>query len=154
MADIVSPEKRSLMMAGIRGKNTRPELKIRQLLHKSGFRFRLHKKNLPGKPDIVLPKHNVIIFVQGCYWHGHENCALFRLPKTRVDFWQKKITANIERDDNKLTDLIKLGWRVLYVWECASKGKNRLTDGTLIDLLSGFILGSESSFSEIRGTLS
>lgn len=154
MADIVTPAKRSVMMASIRGKSTKPEITVRRILHRAGFRFRLHRKDLPGKPDIVLPKHNVIIFVQGCYWHGHEDCHLFRLPKSNVEFWEQKISGNIKRDEEKLTTLINLGWRVLYVWECATKGSRKLQEGSLIEDITGFLLGSDASFSEIRGLVS
>jgi DNA mismatch endonuclease (patch repair protein) len=125
MADIVSPEKRSLMMAGIRGKNTKPELIIRRGLHRLGYRFRLHDKRLPGKPDIVLPKYRAVIQVQGCFWHGHE-CHLFKLPSSRPDFWKDKITGNKERDARNLQALEEIGWRVLMIWECALRSPTRL----------------------------
>lgn len=124
-ADIVTPDVRSRMMAGIRGKNTKPELAIRSALHCLGFRFRLHRKDLPGKPDLVFPKHNAVILVHGCFWHGHD-CHLFKWPKTRSEFWQKKINSNIARDRRHLLALADGGWRVAVIWECALKGRTRL----------------------------
>lgn len=104
-------------MSGIRGKNTRPEIMVRQALHKAGFRFRLHRKDLPGKPDLVLPKYQAAIFVHGCFWHGHD-CRYFKIPKTRTDFWMAKIASNSSRDQRDIEALRKLGWRVMIVWEC------------------------------------
>lgn len=121
MVDIVTPDKRSQMMAGIGSKNTKPELIVRKMLHAAGFRFRLHRKDLPGKPDIVLPKHRVAIFVHGCFWHGHENCRLFRLPKSRAEFWAAKIGDNRARDERNQAQLLLDGWRVVVIWECALK---------------------------------
>ena len=120
MADVVSAEKRSQMMAGIKGKNTRPEILVRRALHHRGFRFRLHKRDLPGRPDIVLPQYKAVIFVNGCFWHGH-NCRYFKLPATNTDFWREKIGANQDRDALKAKQLINLGYRVLTVWECQTR---------------------------------
>lgn len=150
MADIVSPEKRSSMMAGIRGGNTRPEIGIRSLLHKAGYRYVIGGKDLPGKPDIVLPKYKVAIFVHGCFWHGHEKCSLFRLPKSRVEFWDKKIGGNIIRDSKKKRELLREGWRVCTVWECALKGKSKLAANLLAARISGWIK-SDSRQKTIRG---
>lgn len=124
MADIVPKAKRSEMMAGIKGKDTRPEMLIRRALHARGYRFRLHRKDLPGRPDIVLPKHRAVIFINGCFWHGHD-CHLFKWPKTREDFWREKIGRNKVRDQAKRAALEQAGWRVLVIWECALKGKGR-----------------------------
>ena len=109
---------RSRNMAAIRGKDTAPELAVRRILHAMGLRFRLHRKDLPGRPDIVLPKHRTVVFVHGCFWHRHEACRYTTTPKTRQEFWQSKFAANIERDNRNRTDLLQLGWRVIVIWEC------------------------------------
>ncbi|WP_302848759.1 very short patch repair endonuclease [Roseovarius sp. THAF9] len=115
---------RSRMMAGIKGKDTKPERLIRSALHCRGFRFRLHRNDLPGKPDLVFPKWEAVIFVHGCFWHGHD-CHLFRWPKTRTEFWKDKIGSNIQRDSRQIDQLHECGWRVGIVWECALKGRYR-----------------------------
>ena len=109
---------RSRNMAAIRGKDTAPELAVRRILHAMGLRFRLHRKDLPGRPDIVLPKHRTVVFVHGCFWHRHEDCRYTTTPKTRQEFWESKFAANVERDSRNRTDLRQLGWRVIVVWEC------------------------------------
>lgn len=124
LADVVSPATRSRMMSGIRGKDTKPELAIRRGLHALGFRYRLHARDLPGKPDIVLPRWRAVIFVHGCFWHGHD-CHLFKWPKTRTEFWRQKITTNRQNDEKAVAALHAQGWRVLIVWECALKGRTR-----------------------------
>jgi DNA mismatch endonuclease (patch repair protein) len=121
VADVVTPAVRSRMMAGIQGKNTRPEISIRRALFRQGFRFRLHDKRLPGKPDIVLPSYNAVIQVHGCFWHCH-GCHLFKWPASNAEFWKTKINGNRKVDERTATQLRKLGWRVLVVWECALKG--------------------------------
>ena len=118
MADIVDPETRSRMMSGIRGKNTRPELALRRALHARGFRYRLHDKRLPGKPDLVLPRFHAAIFVHGCFWHSHEGCKYATTPATRPELWQAKFRENAERDQRNFDALLALGWRVAVVWEC------------------------------------
>lgn len=123
MADVVDPATRSRMMSGIRGKNTKPELLIRKALHARGFRYRLHC-DLPGKPDICLPKHRAVIFVHGCFWHGHD-CHLFKWPSTRPEFWRDKIERNRAVDAAAEAALGEGGWRVAVVWECALKGRAR-----------------------------
>ena len=118
MADVVDKATRSRMMAGIRAKNTRPEVFLRQGLHGLGFRYRIHVKNIPGNPDIVLPKYRALIVVHGCFWHGH-GCRYFKLPATRPEFWQLKIDSNRQRDKRDFLNQLESGWRVLTVWECA-----------------------------------
>jgi DNA mismatch endonuclease (patch repair protein) len=124
MVDIVDAATRSRMMSGIRGRNTKPELLIRSLLHRRGFRFR------PGRPDIVLPRYRAVIFVHGCFWHGHD-CPLFKWPQTRPDFWREKIGRNRANDEKSRAALLAAGWRVGVVWECALRGANRDLDGVL-----------------------
>ena len=119
--DIMSFEKRSKVMAKIRSKNTKPELKVRSMLHAMGFRFRLNRVDLPGKPDIVLPKYKTVIFVHGCFWHRHENCKYRTVPKTNEEFWQSKFIANINRDKKVKRQLQELNWTVLVVWECETE---------------------------------
>lgn len=121
MVDVVDRETRSRMMAGIKGKNTRPEMLVRQFLHRHGFRYRLHAKNLPGKPDIVLPKWKVVIFVHGCFWHHHIGCRYATTPTSNLEHWQTKFTENVARDRRNIADLVTGGWRVLVLWECGIK---------------------------------
>jgi DNA mismatch endonuclease (patch repair protein) len=121
MVDVVSPADRSRMMAGIKGKNSQPELLVRQLLFTSGYRFRLHRRDLPGTPDIVMPGRKVVIFVHGCFWHRHQGCRYAKMPATRADFWKAKLEANLERDRRAVEKLQALGWRVLCVWERSTR---------------------------------
>jgi len=118
MADSLSKEKRSWNMSRIRSKDTKPEKIVRSLLHRMGYRFRLHVKSLPGKPDIVLPKYKTVIFVHGCFWHRHNGCKYAYTPQSRVDFWNKKFADNIERFKAVKKTLTKLGWKVVIIWEC------------------------------------
>jgi len=111
-------EKRSRNMSAIKSKNTKPEIAVRKLLHSMGYRFRLHRKDLPGSPDIVLPKYKTVIFVHGCFWHRHENCKYASNPKTRKEFWENKFKANVKRDKNNFKELKNLNWKVLVIWEC------------------------------------
>lgn len=122
-------------MSGIRGKDTKPELLIRKALHKRGFRYRLHCKDLPGKPDLCFPKYKTVIFIHGCFWHGHD-CHLFKWPSTRPEFWRSKIARNRETDANSRDTLLSKGWRVGVVWECALKGRARLPFDAVIDSLA------------------
>lgn len=149
MADVVSPAKRSEMMAGITGKNTKPELIVRKGLHAMGFRYRLHARNLPGKPDLVFPRYKAVIFVNGCFWHGH-GCHLFKWPSTRKEFWREKITGTMERDKRKQAALLGEGWRTLVIWECALKGKSRLPADTVVSAAADW-LESDSMSSSITG---
>lgn len=119
MTDTVDTATRSRMMAGIRSKNTKPELLLRKALHAKGFRFRLHRKDLPGRPDIVLPLYKAVCFVHGCFWHQHKGCRMASTPATRAEFWQAKFAANITRDERNRHALLAAGWRVAVVWECA-----------------------------------
>ncbi len=121
MVDVVPPHVRSRMMSGIQGKNTKPELIVRRMLFASGYRFRLHRRDLPGTPDIVMPGRRVAIFVQGCFWHFHQGCRYAKMPATRPEFWKAKLEANVERDSRAVEKLQKLGWRVLCVWECSMR---------------------------------
>ncbi|APR35382.1 very short patch repair endonuclease [Paraburkholderia sp. SOS3] len=130
MVDIVDAATRSRMMSGIRGRNTKPEILIRSLLHRRGFRFRLDARDLPGRPDIVLPRYHAVVFVHGCFWHGHD-CHLFKWPQTRVEFWREKIGRNRSNDAKVTAALRERGWRVATVWECALRGANRDLDGVL-----------------------
>jgi DNA mismatch endonuclease (patch repair protein) len=125
MADVVDPETRSRMMAGIASRNTKPEILVRRMLHKMGLRYRLHRKDLPGNPDLVLPRYNVAVLVNGCFWHGHE-CRLFKWPKSNRKFWKQKITANRIRDQQVRNELRALGWHVMIVWECSLRGKTEV----------------------------
>jgi DNA mismatch endonuclease (patch repair protein) len=118
LMDIVSREKRSQMMAGIKGKNTKPELVVRKLVHGMGFRYRLHRKDLPGSPDLVFPRLKKVIFVHGCFWHRHPGCRFAYTPKSNAQFWSNKLDGNTKRDELALTALDALGWQVLIVWEC------------------------------------
>ena len=125
MADIKSKEARSYNMSRIRNKDTKPEEKVRKALFAAGFRYRKNDKRLPGKPDIYLPKYKTVIFVNGCFWHGHEECRYFVHPQNNAEFWETKINANIERDRKKEAQLSELGWRVTTIWECQLKPKVR-----------------------------
>ena len=125
MADKLTPEQRHKCMSCIRSRNTKPEVLVRKFLFAQGFRFRINVRRLPGTPDIVLRKYRTVIFVNGCFWHGHEGCRYFVLPKTRTDFWQAKIERNRERDLAERLQLRRMGWHVIQVWECQLKPKNR-----------------------------
>lgn len=128
MVDVVDKATRSRMMSGIKGKNTKPELIVRRYLHGRGLRYRLHASKLPGKPDIVLPKHRVVVFVHGCFWHQHSGCRYATMPGSRAEFWQNKLAQNVARDQYQINALTDLGWRVLVVWECELRGHNARLD--------------------------
>ncbi|KAF0188414.1 MAG: DNA mismatch endonuclease patch repair [Desulfobulbaceae bacterium] len=127
MSDVFSTEKRSWIMSQVRGKNTSPELKVRSLAHHLGFRFRLHRKDLPGKPDLVFPSRKKVIFVHGCFWHAHDCSRGKRTPKANIEYWSLKIRKNIERDIRVQAELRALGWDVLIVWECDLKDLDKVT---------------------------
>jgi DNA mismatch endonuclease, patch repair protein len=124
MADKISPDRRSKNMRAIRARNTKPELAVRSAAHRMGYRFRLHRRDLPGKPDIVFPGHRKIIFVHGCFWHHHSKCVDGRFPKTSKTYWRQKILGNVERDKKQIKQLTSIGWKVLVIWECQIKTRN------------------------------
>jgi DNA mismatch endonuclease, patch repair protein len=123
MADVHNTETRSYNMSRIKGKNTKPEMLVRKFLFANGYRYRLNVKTLPGKPDIVLPKYKTVIFINGCFWHGHEGCKYFKIPETRTEWWIEKITGTQKRDREAENQLIELGWIVITLWECELKPK-------------------------------
>ena len=148
MVDVVDSATRSRMMAGIRGRNTKPEILVRRQLHKLGFRFRLHVRDLPGKPDIVFPRYRAVIFIHGCFWHGHD-CHLFKWPATRPDFWREKIARNQGNDARACKSLLDNGWRVGVVWECALRGADKDIEGVAERLAQW--LRSDDPYTEQRG---
>lgn len=133
MADGLSPEKRSWNMSRIKGKDTSIEVKVRKYLFSQGFRYRKHVTDLPGKPDIVLPKYNAVVFVNGCFWHRHTGCKEAYMPKSRVEFWQKKFERNVQNDTMQSKKLMEAGWRVFTVWECEVKKRFEVTMNELIE---------------------
>ena len=128
-------EQRSRNMSAIKSKNTKPEIAVRKVLHSMGYRFRLHRKDLPGSPDIVLPKYKTVIFVHGCFWHRHENCKYATTPKTREEFWNKKFRSNIERDLEIHEKIKNLNWRSVVIWECETKNMENLRE-KIIDVFN------------------
>jgi DNA mismatch endonuclease, patch repair protein len=136
-------------MSDVRSKNTRPELTVRQGLHRRGFRFRLHCPGLPGKPDLVFPKYRAVILVNGCFWHGHQ-CSLFKWPATRQEYWKSKIEANRLRDTKIMKELGQKGWRTLVIWECAMKGKGKIPAVSIIDTCAVWLTGNNRE-GNIRG---
>ncbi|WP_061875412.1 very short patch repair endonuclease [Acinetobacter lactucae] len=147
MVDIVDTSTRSRIMASIKGRDTKPEILIRKLLHKRGFRFRLHVKELPGRPDIVLKKYKAVIFINGCFWHGHKGCHLFKIPATRTEFWEEKINKNQLNDIKSIKLLLDNGWRVCLVWECSVRGAKKDLN-KVINSISNWLL-SDIVFTEI-----
>jgi DNA mismatch endonuclease, patch repair protein len=134
--DKISPERRSWNMSRIQGTNTAPELRVRSLLHRCGFRFSLRRGDLPGKPDIVLPRFQTAVFVHGCFWHRHTGCRNAVLPKTRSEFWYRKLSGNVKRDRQNVLDLEQLGWRVLIIWECELSDETTLRERLCRSLLN------------------
>jgi DNA mismatch endonuclease (patch repair protein) len=151
MTDIVASTVRSSMMSGIRGVNTRPEIVVRHGLHRAGLRYRLHASRLPGKPDIVLTRWHTVVLVNGCFWHGHD-CHLFRWPGSRKDFWKQKITRNRARDVEVRDALAAAGWRVLVIWECALKGREKRALEDVLNEASAWIRKGSRTH-EIKGLL-
>ena len=150
MADVLTPEQRRLNMSRIRGKNTKPELVLRRGLHAKGFRFQLHRRDLPGRPDLVFPRYRSVILVHGCFWHGH-GCSLTKMPATRPDFWAAKIANNRDHDQRVLVALHGAGWRTLVVWECAIRGPNRQSEDVVLSSCIKFLERTGSAAQEIAG---
>lgn len=142
MPDVVSPTVRSRMMSGIKGKDTKPEFLVRKALFAGGYRFRLHRRDLPGSPDVVLPGRKVAIFAHGCFWHRHGACKNAKMPATRPEFWKNKLQGNVDRDARAVEALRSLGWRVLTVWECGTRDAEVFVQ--LPRLLSDWIEGSDA----------
>lgn len=136
MSDTLTPKARSDQMRRIRGRDTKPELAVRRTLHRMGYRFRLHRRDLPGSPDIVLPRLRTVIFVHGCFWHQHAGCRLARLPRSRLDYWLPKLARNAARDAEAMEALAKQGWSALVVWECEAAESDELRDhlATMLEL--------------------
>jgi DNA mismatch endonuclease (patch repair protein) len=150
MTDVLTTEQRRLNMSRIRGKDTKPELLVRRGLHALGFRFRLHRKDLSGRPDLVFPARRAVIFVHGCFWHGHA-CPMCKMPATRTEFWQAKIAGNRDRDERAVSALAVAGWRVLVVWECALRGPARLPEGHALARCAMFLRSNSILATEITG---
>lgn len=128
MTDIYGPEKRSKIMARVLATGTKPEILVRKVAHGLGYRFRLHKANLAGRPDLVFPRHRKVIFVHGCFWHGHENCKKAKRPQTNRAFWDQKLSRNVERDQQNVATLEEAGWAILTVWECETRNRSQVID--------------------------
>jgi DNA mismatch endonuclease, patch repair protein len=150
LADVLTPQQRRLNMSRIKGKNTKPELMLRRALHAQGFRFRLHHKDLPGRPDLVFPRYRAVILVHGCFWHGH-GCPLSKMPATRPDFWATKIGRNRDRDRRVLEGLYASGWRTLVVWECALRGAARLGVENVLEQCAQFVQGQDRNSASLEG---
>ncbi|WP_370298341.1 very short patch repair endonuclease [Pontibacterium sp.] len=147
MADVHDAKTRSKNMAAIKCRNTKPEVYLRKKLHALGFRYKLGDKALPGKPDLVLPKHHAVIFINGCFWHAH-GCHMFKIPATRSEWWKHKLFRNKQRDHEQWEELRANGWRVLVVWECAIRGRQKIVESELIDQIAQWLRG-ENEFCEI-----
>lgn len=142
MADVMTSEQRSRCMAAVKGKDTKPEMIVRKYLFSQGLRYRVNNRTLPGSPDIVLRRYKTVVFVDGCFWHGHEGCKYFRLPKSNVDFWRHKIAINIARDYANNVDLKLEGWKVIRIWECEIKTKAKREE--TLRKLSAMITGTKN----------
>ena len=150
MTDVLTPEQRRFNMSRIRGRDTKPEMLVRRGLHARRLRFRLHRSDLPGRPDLTFPVHRAVIFVHGCFWHGH-GCSLCKMPATRSAFWNEKVRKNIERDKSAVEALRSSFWRVLIVWECAIRGRDRLPLVDVLDHCEEFVRGHVARSAEISG---
>lgn len=148
--DVLTPAQRQLNMSRIRSQDTQPELLIRRGLHAQGFRFRLHQRQLPGWPDLALPRYNTVVFVNGCFWHSH-GCHISRMPETRREYWQPKLDRTVQRDRDAVKALQVAGWRVVVVWECALRGRARLAAGSAVAKVSKFIRADTGKFLSISG---
>lgn len=142
MTDVMTPEQRSRCMAAIKGKDTKPEMLVRRFLFSKGLRYRVNNRRLPGSPDIVLKKYRTVVFIDGCFWHGHDGCRYFRLPTTNADFWRHKIHLNIARDYANGVELRLAGWRVIRVWECEIRTKAKR--GSTLERLYHEITGTDN----------
>lgn len=147
--DVLTPEQRHYVMARIKGRNTKPERIIRSALHAAGYRFRLSPEGIPGTPDLVLPRYRAVIFIHGCFWHGH-TCHLFKWPQTNPEFWKQKIEGNRRRDRQAVNELMDAGWRVLFVWECAIRGVGRMPVPEVMNKISKWLQGEDKT-GEIAG---
>lgn len=148
--DVLTVEQRRLNMSRVRGRDTRPELAVRKALHARGLRYRLHSRALPGCPDVVFPAFRTVLFVNGCFWHGHD-CLLFKEPSTRANFWKEKIGRTVRRDQERTNALIAQGWRVLTVWECALRGRRRRRLTDVVSRCEHFIRSGVGDCLEIAG---
>ena len=149
MVDIVEPSVRSRMMSNIRSKNTRHEVEIRKALYAAGLRYRLHRRDLPGIPDITFPRYRAVVFVHGCFWHGHD-CHLFRWPSSNSERWKSKIRGNQSRDESSVSRLLASGWRVCTIWECALRGRGKRITQEVVDTTAKWIRGTDP-LCELRG---
>ena len=146
MTDIVDSQRRSELMASVRGRDTAPELAVRRIAHRMGLRFRLHRNDLPGRPDLVFPKHSLAVFVHGCFWHRHQGCRYASTPKSRIAFWTEKFAANVERDARQEAALRTLGWRTLVIWQCETKDEAAVERRLAASIdLGGVAHGQESA---------
>ncbi|MCK5604079.1 DNA mismatch endonuclease Vsr [Candidatus Pacearchaeota archaeon] len=153
MVDVHTKKQRSFNMSKVKGVDTKPELVIRKALFAKGFRYRLHVKDLPGKPDLVLPKYKAVIFINGCFWHYHD-CSLFKMPETRKDWWKQKLVRNRERDFKNIEQLMENGWRVLIVWECSFRKTKKIDYNKIADIegkIIDWVKNDKKNFKEIRG---
>lgn len=150
MTDVLTPAQRSFNMSRIKGKDTKPEMLIRRGLHAKGLRYRLHDRKLPGRPDLVFPKYKTVVFIHGCFWHSH-GCSLSKLPATRQEFWQEKLEGNKSRDQRVLNQLQAEGWRVLVIWECTLRGKQRRKETEILEFTERFICHDTIPILEISG---